>query len=890
MADPLVQHALQNVWCSPDQDRQTIIKPARISPLTGVLKNIRVKWDTIPLPGSTGYYHVFSVGHVPPAILNLPEARNSWLRLADLHTLKNIYIDFYNTEGLHFPLSLTWMRILNDDSVILAVRLGSNIDVNVEESNNIEAIEASVITWSDENLYIRFYSNAYWNSQRWTNSVNASLQPIIVKGGQVGVDFNGGNFTNLINAIPSPSVGKTLVFHNGHLTSRRNFNSAPVGDTLEFFHDRSIVSETTLNYDDLDEFLSDLDSKQKRIIYPDTIGDKIVYHDDVEFYLLADQGASLIKGVYYHRNAVDAVRMLTHNSYSIVGQYVSGYVLDNEDILIDESSVQVKYYTRMSGYDRPLFTELNHINELYTLPLVNIAAAMSGVNSVVPEWRAENLEAAAYTEIMRSSSEDIDVELVADAYGYNTVTKLMNKSVIRPIGAGDAKYTDLPPGMSFASVFKYGIDGDFLGYGNHLNGSVVQVPLPGTYTHTFELLDGIARITDNTFYGYTTVQSQRSVNEVGFRCYTCPIVSATPNEVWTDVTSGNLYEVSPDGLTITWDALELENLGVYPATRIGGAVLMYQVDLNPLYVGYLKFNVQSEAYWKYPTVDDAGEILERPLTIPPGTFDVFMDGKTLIEGLDYFVNWPEVTITKKLPRKPNEGLEIWVRGSGFCKTNMTRFLPREFGYVRGGMLSDNNQHDVRNDRNIRVVVGGNLKREDQIIFSEEDIQTGTPMVNGQPYAIYDVIAPVEAYLNRDTHEFRNEAVLIDEKVQNYITTIDSGNPAATPVIISGLYQLYSPFISRIIYDLQNGWLGGGELETEYSTLDIETWLDSAGLTDMLDQEPILNDVDLRYVTVHPHNESVVQSLTIEQYTFVETLIVLYFDEKIDLTPFVIVGI
>ena len=58
----LKRHALNNIWCEPNQDSQNIFQVDRITPQRGVLNKTPVMWGSITLPKQSyssrilGYY------------------------------------------------------------------------------------------------------------------------------------------------------------------------------------------------------------------------------------------------------------------------------------------------------------------------------------------------------------------------------------------------------------------------------------------------------------------------------------------------------------------------------------------------------------------------------------------------------------------------------------------------------------------------------------------------------------------------------------------------------------------------------------------------------------------------------------------------------------------
>ena len=68
MYDYLVNHALKNVWCTPDQDRQLILQPAKITVTNGVWNNVSLLWNVIKLPLQGVRFHVYQVGQLYPEL------------------------------------------------------------------------------------------------------------------------------------------------------------------------------------------------------------------------------------------------------------------------------------------------------------------------------------------------------------------------------------------------------------------------------------------------------------------------------------------------------------------------------------------------------------------------------------------------------------------------------------------------------------------------------------------------------------------------------------------------------------------------------------------------------------------------------------------------------
>ena len=75
----LINHAVDNVWCTPGQDNQYVLKPSRVTNTGGAINTYQVNWDTIPLPDRTSYYHIYQIGQLHPDIINLFNIKKEWV-------------------------------------------------------------------------------------------------------------------------------------------------------------------------------------------------------------------------------------------------------------------------------------------------------------------------------------------------------------------------------------------------------------------------------------------------------------------------------------------------------------------------------------------------------------------------------------------------------------------------------------------------------------------------------------------------------------------------------------------------------------------------------------------------------------------------------------------
>ena len=62
----LVNHAQQNVWCSPRQDNLHILQLHKLTAKYGVLTDVKVMGRDIPLPNTKNRFHVYQIGQISP--------------------------------------------------------------------------------------------------------------------------------------------------------------------------------------------------------------------------------------------------------------------------------------------------------------------------------------------------------------------------------------------------------------------------------------------------------------------------------------------------------------------------------------------------------------------------------------------------------------------------------------------------------------------------------------------------------------------------------------------------------------------------------------------------------------------------------------------------------
>jgi hypothetical protein len=293
MYDHLVDHALKTVWCAPLQDTQMIVKPVRLTPYGGVWNQFNIFWRVQPLPHKNGRFHVFQIGQLHPALMGLFPVGSTWINLATVCNQENLIVDIYADSGGQMPRHRCWYIVTEDKNLLIAV----------EEQTRVP------IDFNYTELYFRFYSNAYFN----TTEADAAADFIEVVGGNPNTTEEILALQHQFNVARNRATGFTYAFVNGNYVSAINLFTVKPGDVVEYVYDGSIYRTEEFKIQSLPVFESELDNKYKYLIHPPKAQSRgIDYHDDLDVFLVKKAAGGDI-GLFYHRNVVESVRMVTHH-------------------------------------------------------------------------------------------------------------------------------------------------------------------------------------------------------------------------------------------------------------------------------------------------------------------------------------------------------------------------------------------------------------------------------------------------------------------------------------------------------------------------------------------------------------------------------------------------
>lgn len=841
----LEAHALSNVWCAPYQDNQAIFEMARLTPVGGAFNYFTVQNSSVWLPIKARRFHVYQLGQVNPMLLGIYPVR-TWNTFAAACNKTNLIVDLYADSGLEMPRSQSWYMVTENHNLIVAVLVQPQININLDT----------------EPLYLRVYSNAYYKSEAATTA-----------GAFVYVEGRNIATTDDVLALQADlaqyasKTGVVYSFVNGFKVSNVDLLTVAIGDVVEFVYDASIYKVVDFPISSLQSFNSTLDTMAKYLLhYPGNVNE-IDYEDDIDVFIMQPQLNNRWTGVYYHRNAGNGFRMVTHKDYSITANYITAFCTAQG---WNPYGCHVRLHIRNGGWNRSLVFENNRINELYKLPDAEIIPAMIGANSTVPNWKAATLEASAYTQIMGSLLPILSPDAVQAAYGYNAISKLLGDTPQVVTTQSGQKVVSPPYGLQLnATGYEYDVNGYLLGTSYHMAGSTYACAYPSAAL--VEMISGEGGTLLDETYGATTVALNPTSD---YRMYTCPIVGGSPTNVWTDVTNTAQYVLLNGNLTWLTNPAH-----VYTLVRGDANFLSYSLELA-MSDGLLNFSLTQQALRN-------GVTSNWIMQIPMGELDLWLNGKALVENIDYYVNFPQIVIVNKnfLAVNPVNGTQrVDVRFTGFCNADFSRTVQDDSGFIQYGLLSDNNRFDIRDDKVLRIQVNGSTMIRTGLQFQEGSAGVSAPnALNGTPYLVRDIVVPLRGLTTTDAYTMRSAAMVVDTAVSNYMTAFFP-MPEPTGVDqIEAQYPVYSPFCCKLLYDMNAGVLDDPRMYQQYADSVVAELC--APYLYLLKCDPTQTGLtpDPRFVVIQPHNLNTVISTSIYHYQFLQRAVNLYLNGLVTLT-------
>lgn len=853
----VTDYARTQLWCNPGQDHQHIFKPARITPPGGTQYAATVLGQSFSLPTRTGIYHLFQLGDIDPSLLNLVAptqlpVRDLWVNasehIAELSTLFEVYTD----TGLQLPKFSLFTLYTQEGALVLAV----------------QAVPELGVDYATTPLYFRVYRNAFFEDPRYS-ALNLKLEVLSQR-------IHSSAEALAIQAqyeTYAARQGTTFCYVNGRLVGGLSLVTMRIGDVAEYLYDPSVVRIANFSAAGLKNFISSLDGEAKYLLHYDGADPGTIdYFDDAELYVLRQSGNYLI-GRYCHRNQAKTLRTVSHRDYSLSVPNAT-YFLDQlrSDLPsgLTNADLTFRLYLRQGGYTgRALVHAAHKLHELYKLPSPLISDILTGEVASFSDWQAAQLEQGAVATWMRSTSSSQTPDLAIAALGYNALSQVLGDSPVMTVADSGAPQAPLSPGLQLgATVYEYSASGRLLGY--YPTSADPIYTAQHTDTAWIEPIGGVGSPHPDRWF---TAAGGAYPYAGNVRVYRCGNTPTGPDGQWVDITDTLEYTLAAGQFTFTGAETDCVLL-VRNELRFLTQDLVMEVRH-----GTFQFTLEEQTD---PEQDPT------PASLPWEQLDVFLNGHPLVEGIDFIVEFPKVTVWAKRywQDPPSEPQILHVRQLGFPASSLQHQPPVRTGFVHHGVVSDDDWFTVHQDQVLSIIIGGGLRPPSQVFFAEEAQGITQPSTwNGLPFAVKSLPVPVGSWLNRSTQALRDPALALNNRIEALLSLHLPAPEWDAVGTIPTLYPLYSPFIARLVAGFETGEISTAELAA--ATTDPAILTLCAPYESWLTADPAygVNRVDPLYAVVHPVADTSLRAFTVDQLRVLSRALVLYQITGIDLAPF-----
>ncbi len=755
MADAFTDFLFKNVWANPKGDWQFPITPQRISPSNGFIATFNILYRMFNLPDNVSQFHVFQIGRYNPELLRLQLSNNNWISFQDIFNNFNMAAYCYTDEGLTFLSSDVYYTFNRDRSLMIAVRWNSNFNIDYTAL---------------ENITVRFFIPTYLEQNESEYSGEFNVFSMNVESATAVTMAQ-----NFYNAhIPS----KVTIFINGYLS---DIYKLAIGQSVDIIYDPVVKESILTNINNLPVFYSTLDSKYKYMfsIPPDN---SVNFLGNIDFYVIGTDSNNNNTGLYIHRNNIENIRNITFSDFSILTINVQN-IINSLPLPINEYTISILAIVRYSAFGLNAIDTSQRLLDLNKINLGVRNSLVSGLNSNNRLWKSAVLEQSNTLLYVQSYHSELEQFDSLDVGGYFSLTK----SICDPVKAADENWVTVPPCFVNAfTAYEYN-NGIMTGYGTNLDNGKYQ--LLNIETDKVEFINGNSTTnTSNIYYNWTG--GTYSIN-IGteYRVY------GYNGTNWSDITSLVTSSISTTDITLNYpdgyDQVIVKN---------NGYILTYNANATPNINGIVI------------TLNDS-----YMADIPYGVVDVFVNGYSLVNKIDYLVIGNNVIITTYGFNFLIDEFNVTIRCYGFCNSNMQP-LSLDKTFVINNDQIDIEAFNVKLSeiyRPLSVIVNNEL-------YSNQNI-FNTYLTN-HPISYVDYIFvtlkthPIVAtqFFNQDSQTLMNDAFIKDEMINNLITSFNQYEPME--VAIEKKYVV-SAFLSQVLNNLINGVYYSFIIST-YSLADI----------------------------------------------------------------------
>ena len=838
MFESLVDHAFKNTWFNGGRNRELQIKLKRFSPENGFINVFPLFNNTFRLPVERTYSHVFYVtGLTTMMVEHMKKVKGFrkqlWFKLEDLVNDTCTDYSLFTSKGLFIPRNSIYYTFVDDSHIVMAVNETAKLNVS----------------WGNEEFILRCFHNYHYGSNGFNVEIKAtSFKPRDTE-----------EILVIERDLRNRKAGKYFfVYVNGFISNDFALGNISPLDQVEFVTDNTVMDVDYWKYNELHNFSSETDNCNKYLL--NSIGDEnetLSFCEDNDFYLFYQPENHYAKGIRVLRKSPCDITMVSHRDYAVKKTVLDEAFKELNEFLgivdADPNDFYVMVMKRNSSLRRKASLTNPVFKKLYDLDSKERTRGLKGQIPAVRDWEISKIESSSFVKLLRSDPSSYTVEKVVEAYGYFKSSEILGETPLRVLKQPNVQ---LPNGCSGSSVvFEFNSEGLLLGYSNSQG---VSYRCKNKETSLIETLIGEGRVNLSKAIGKGKVEVLPYLSE--YRVYSCE-GKETPNGKWKDITDSDLYIIEEDHV------VSKDSKNSWLMFLSDKHILVNNISLRSVR-GVLSFTLK-----EYPN----GQLDEDPqiLPFPMGQLDIWMNKRKLIQGLDYFVLFPNVFITNKAYlRNENYGelQDIVYRYNGLPDKDFKSIedtLPGGFGWVFNGYLSSNVKAYLGDLGAFQFNIGG-------CIFHPEEVTGNISYMNGYPYEHRDLLLPLKSNGNFSTYELREK----DRRLQE-VFAVRSGTYSLKPPPSSNKYEVVSPFFSALIFAVSNSLL---EFDKTRRLSDEEVSSICSPFAYLLKVDPILKNerIDGNVVKILASNSEYIAEVDPASFNLLKTVERLFGDNKIDI--------
>lgn len=851
LADYFFQLAKDRVWANQHADRHAIFELKKLTTFTGIKRWLSLPFLSTHMPDwpatvDSKTYIVYEVGGYDKDIVGIDNTLANWKSLSELIVTSRMFAIAFMGNRL-FNLSKTYIRKTSDGTLIVAIE---------REGNRVRLKEQGPV-------YLRLYSNvetitdlsSVYDYQSLTLDKLNDVNPTSI-------------YSNFLADYAALSIDNTAyVFLNGMLLADAMssvagmpaYASLPALSQFEIIVDPEIINFITINKSDFVEFDSTVDGVRKYIACSPEDSDNM-YCDDLEFFVSGiGNSPSMRIGLYMPRLSDYYIRQLTFKDWTFSKEewnQITDRISQQAGFTVTDFQLHV--IVRNSGQQIQYIQDSNRIPDIMNLPTHIRKVCFTNTNSTIDIWKAENLESCPFNRWLGLSESQLTESAfynVFSSYGAVRVSEGVTRDLdstewrlplivqndggllLRfPTGLKEYSDTVIPNTALGGDIYASGLGNEiFIPTVDNTGNLDLQVPIG---TATTSVITGFGIFC----YYFNHVSLQYAVYEQDY--------------TYSDIGGVTVIEWQPHMLEFT-RYVRTANKFVYWK----GIVNTVDIDTGiDVYNGRAKIN-----------------------DIGLGKLMVWYKGRYLIEELDYVVQFGKIHLCSKWEWQTEVGGNVFeVLYWGLPNPLLTHTSNDEYGFLARGKISYDNRYDLYTNRHRMIVAAGRVITPDEIFSSEayEEINNGSLDTeiykDGLPWSVVNLPSllrseEIEIYSTPALHDS-----IVDMQIETFLSSIYPQATNESPILISSKYDLFSPFLNKIIQDIQDSFIS--ITTTSMTDEQIDAVVDP--YKHLIAICPSQRDLDFRFVSVHPIRAIDPIPVTLAVYWFINRVNQLYLNNKV----------